>query len=220
MTGILITMPFGITSEPLTYWYIIAVPLALFLVEADVIRYTVAPRESALSRRTDSSSLKVSAFPETIPVLFNFSACNPDTGSAAKAVLNMEENTAEKIITFTLNTISSSQFHFTNLLQPYVETNALKNQCSSSNDSNNRSAQSYRCAVCYRVRDPRQPGRRATGGQKSQKRSVDAVAVRLDTTADVHAVAPLGYSEGVHLSAEAMGCPERILPQWLGGARQ
>lgn len=74
--------------------------------------------------------------------------------------------------------------------------------------------------VRRQIRNPRQPGRRATDRQKSQKRSVDAVAVRLDTTADVYVVAPLGYSEGVHLSAEAMGCPERILLQWLGGDRQ
>lgn len=74
--------------------------------------------------------------------------------------------------------------------------------------------------LCYRVGDPRQSGRRATDRQKNQKRSADPVVVRLDTTTDKHAVSSLGYGESVRIPAETMGCPERILPQWLGGDRQ
>ncbi len=55
-----------------------------------------------------------------------------------------------------------------------------------------------------------------TDRQKNQKCSADAVAVRLNTTADVHAVASLRYGESVRLPAETMGCQERILSQWLG----
>ena len=73
-----------------------------------------------------------------------------------------------------------------------------------SNGGNSRSAEPYRGAVRHRIGDPRLSGRRTAGGQKSQNGTTDAVAVRLDTATDGHAVASLRYSEGVRIPAETI----------------
>lgn len=57
-------------------------------------------------------------------------------------------------------------------------------------------------AVCYRVGDSRQSGRRATGGPKIQNGTADEFDVRLDTAANGHAVATLRYGEGVRISTK------------------